>query len=229
MRLAFLPLLLLAATACSRSHAPSQAANGPKNPDAAIAQSVPPGGAPAPAASLAGAMPVAVDAATGQPDTPPDKSDKRWQDVDPNTLGGRDENELAKFQAEQRKRDAELMAQDANEANSRVARGAPRDEGADERYADSREDRYFDPRDDRREADDRYADDRYADRRGDDRRYDPRDDERDVGDYGDDGYGDLPPDEGAWDESDYDEPPYDEDDYPPPDEDYDPRYERPYR
>ena len=85
MRLVVLPLLLLAATACSRPHAPAQSASGkPPGPDATIAQQVPAGGAPA---SIPGAAPVAVDAATGKPEAPPDKSDTRWQDVDPNTLG----------------------------------------------------------------------------------------------------------------------------------------------
>jgi hypothetical protein len=166
-------------------------------------------------ASIA-AAPVAVDAATGKPEAPPDKSDTRWQDVDPNTLGGRDENELAKFQAEQRKRDAELMAQDAKEANSRVADAAARD--------------------DRRDGDERYADERYADPREDERRYDPREDERydprdDRRDYEDSAYGYDPEDEAPWeDEGAYDEPPpYEDEDYPPPDEDYDPRYDPGYR
>jgi len=223
MRLALLSLLLLAAAACSRSHAPAQSAGAkPPGPDATIAQTVPAGTGPA---SIA-AAPVAVDAATGKPELPPDKSDTRWQDVDPNTLGGRDEGEMAKFLAEQRKRDAELMAKDADEANSRVAEGAPRED---------RNERQADPRDPRRYADERYADERYADPREDERRYDPRDDRRD---YQDGAYGYDPEDAAPWDEGGYDEPPpYEDEDYPPPDEDYDPRYdpdydpayERPYR
>jgi hypothetical protein len=186
-----------------------------------MALTVPAGTGPAPPASLAGA-PVAVDAATGKPELPPDKSDPRWQDVDPNTLGGRDENALAKFQAEQRKRDAELMAQDAREANSRVAGGEGRDDRRD------RDEPY---------ADERYADERYADPREEERRYDPREDERrydpreDERDYGDAAYGYDPADEAPWeDEGAYDEPPpYEDEDYPPPDEDYDPRYDPGYR
>ena len=212
MRHACLPLLLLAATACSRSHAPSPAAGAPPpGTDASIAQTVPAGIGPAPAASLAGAAPVAVDA-TGK--TEPEvaasapKSDPRWQDVDPNTLGGRDEDELAKFQAEQRRRDAELMKRDAEEANARVGDG--RDQAQD-RYAGDAS------------SDERYDEGRY-DPRDDASRYDPRDDERD---YDNGPYGGMPED-APYDEGDYgDEPPYD-DEYPPPDEDYDPRYDPDY-
>lgn len=219
MRPLVLPLLLLAATACSRSHAPAPGASAkPAGPS--IADVVPAGGAPAPAASLATAAPVAVDA-TGKTEpeaaVAADKADPRWQDVDPNTLGGRDEGEMAKFLAEQRRRDAELMARDAEEAKARVAGGREDASQADER----------DPGDEQR---DRYAGDgRYEgerdDSRYDDRGYDPRDDMRD---YEQGPYGGLPPEDAPYDDGEYDEqPPYDED-YPPPDEDDDPRYDPGY-
>jgi hypothetical protein len=250
MRPLLLCSLLLALAACSRSHAPPSASSPGAKP-ADIAQAVPAGTgpAPAPAASIDAAAPVAVDAATGKPEPPPDKSDPRWKDVDPNTLGGRSEEEMAKFLAEQRKRDAELMARDAAEAKSRVAAGPLPAEGderradarddrryvderyADERYADERyaEDRYAEDR----YAEDRYAEDRYADPR-EDGRYDPREDERydprdEPRDYEDSAYGVDPQDEAPWDEGAYDEPPpYEDEDYPPPDEDYDPRYDPGY-
>ena len=201
MRALSIPLLLLAVAACSRSHAPAPASGSalPPPPDAAIAQSVPAGGAPAPNGSVAAAA-SGGDAAAAKVEealAPPDKSDARWHDVDPNTLGGRNEAQLAQFLAEQRKRDAELMQHDAAEAKERVASGGEQDRG------DGREDP-------RAYADERYADERYADPREDrdDRYFDER--ER------------LPPNPR------YGEPPYDEgedEDYPPPDEDYDPRYD----
>ena len=227
MRPLLLCSLLFALAACSRSHAPASTSSPGAKP-ADVAQAVPAGTgpAPAPAASIDVAAPVAVDAATGKPEPPPDKSDPRWKDVDPNTLGGRSEEEMAKFLAEQRKRDAELMARDAAEAKSRVAAGPLPAEG-DERRADARDDRrYVDERyADERYADPRYAEDRYADPR-EDGRYDPRDEPRD---YEDSAYGVDPEDEAPWDEGAYDEPlPYEDEDYPPPDEDYDPRYDPGY-
>jgi CTD kinase subunit alpha len=120
------------------------------------------------------------------------------------------------------------MAQDAREANSRVAEGAGREDrrSGDERYA---QEPYADPREDEGRYDPR--DDRRYDPR-DDRRYDPRDDRRE---YEDSAYGydyepeDQPPwdDEGAYDEP----PPYEDEDqdYSPPDDDYDPRYDPGYR
>jgi hypothetical protein len=222
MRTAILPLVLLAVTACSRSHAPTPATSAlASSPDSEIAASVPAGGAPAPTGTLVGtpAEGASTAAAIAASEAPPDKSDAHWADVDPNTLGGRDEKAMAAFQAEQRKRDAEMMQRDAAEANART--GSGRDE-----------DRYADSGDARDERDERYPQARDEDPRDprDDPRYDPREDPRydprdDEGPY----YGDMPQDP-AYDDGPYAEPPGDdEDEYPPPDDDEDPRYEPPYR
>ena len=220
MRPLILPLVLLAAAACSRSHAPATGASAkPAGPDDSIAQMVPAGGAPAPAASVATPAPVAVDA-TGKTEpeaaVAADKADPRWQDVDPNTLGGRDESEMAKFLAEQRRRDAELMARDAAEAKSRVGDGREDGRAVDDDARGDESDRYA--------GEDRYGDAR-DDGRDDERGYDPRDDARD---YEQGPYGGMPSEDAPYDEGEYDELPPDDGDYPAEDDDYDPRYDPGY-
>jgi hypothetical protein len=238
MRLPLLTLVLLA-SACSREPAPRQAASSalPPSPDASIAQSVPAGGAPAPSTSVspAGAastadVPAAALAAPRQ--------DPRWRDVDPAELAagaapavGKDPA-LESFQEEQRRRDAELMAQDAGEAERHAARGGDdfrRDGGrvGQDRYDDS--ERVAGETRDWRDSE-RYR--RYAERReryrGEQGRYpDPRRDDRHADDERYSGEAEYPPEE----MDPYAQPePWDEiPEGPEPDEDYDPRYEDPYR
>jgi hypothetical protein len=219
MRLAVLSLVVLAA-ACSREPAPRHAATSalPPSPDSGIAQSVPAGGMPAPVSSVAA---VQVGPATAGPAAAlsAPRSDPRWRDADVGEVAGEAAKDpaLAKFQEEQGRRDAELMARDAEEAQRQLGRGA-----ADESERIAGEDR------DWRDSE-RYR--RYAERRA---RYrgereagyrDPRDD----GYAGDDRYsgqGEYPPEE----MDQYAQPePWDEiPEGPQPDEDYDPRYEDPY-
>ena len=236
-RLPLLSLIVLAA-ACSRAPAPSHATSSalPPPPDSSIAQAVPAGAAPA--------QPAGAPARAAPPDSPKaalsaPRNDPRWRDIDPSELAGRGvspmphaaarDPALAKFQQEQERRDAQLMAQDARDAELQGGRG-------DDRYA--RDD--ADPRDIRDERiaasegrdwrdSERYR--RYAERRARERGengdgyYDPR---RDDPRYRDDRYAsedDYPPEEMASDEPPQ---PWDEDAGPPPDEDYDPRYDDPY-
>jgi len=213
MRLSLLSLVLLAA-ACSREPAPSQAKATsalPPGPDASIAQAVPAGGVPAPGVQPAGQSDPGIPAAA----LAAPRNDPRWRDVNPSELpeapaevvAGKEKNpELSQFEDEQRRRDAELMAQDAEEAQRNAGRVDER-EPRDERYARDERERMAGDGGDWRDSD-RYR--RYAEQR---ERYRGQD-SRDAGDN------DYPPDE----LDPYAQPePWDEiPEGPEQDEDYDP-------
>jgi hypothetical protein len=171
MRQWFLPLLILSVAACSQEGTPRAASSAaPPPPSAPAAQSSPAAaaaagvmGVPAAKPVLGATTPVPVDVAATALKAP--RNDPRWRDVDPAELAKDDapakDTALDSFQQEQKRRDAELMAKDAEEAeryrDGRADDGAPRD---DDRYA---------------QRDDPYArgEDRYA-REGDRYRDDPR-------------------------------------------------------
>ena len=224
MRQGYLPFLLLALAACSRAPAPAPVAPAtgsalPPPPDALVAQAEAPG---------AGAPKVAVTAPKPRPASAPGQAlaaprqDLRGRDADPAELApaAEDDSELAKFHEEQRRRDAELLAQDAEDAQQRPRGGAeeryPRDDryGGDERIAGEERD-WRDSERYRRYAERR---ERYRGENGRDGYYDPR---RDEGYYRDERGYEYPPDEldpyaepEAWDEEPVG-----------PEEDYDPRYD----
>ena len=233
MRTRLLPIFILAALAagCERPHAPASVGSAlPPPPDTSVAQAVPAGGSPlaapasvavaapakVPASAVAAAAPGAA-AAPSKTSTPAaaaqaPRNDPRWRDVDPAELAS--DPSIAAFEAEQRKRDAELMARDAAEATARAAGG---DDGRDDR------------------DDPRFDDPRYAPEVLDPFARGPYDDERGRAPYRDGPYGDAPPpydeDDGYYDPR-MDEAPYDPrlDDYDPRlDDGYDPRYEDDYR
>jgi len=230
--LLLIPLLFAVTAGCSRSPTPATFGGAPTPPGAA--KSAAANDMPAPAATTKAVAPQdAPAAALAAP-----RQDPRWRELAPEELEvsaepeTKQHPELAEFEAEQRRRDAELMAQDAEEAErqrdggERIARDGYRD-ARDPRYT-GREGRYRDPRD-RRYEDDRYAGEgRYAD----ESRYgrDPYDRGGDYGDNGDyEGYPQPPPVD-YYDP--YEEPrPWDEgeEQEPEPGEYYDPRYDEPYR
>lgn len=215
MRASLLFLLLLATAACNRSPAPGKSASValPPPTNASVAQAVAAGGTPQPAAEavLSAAGPAAATLRPAPGAKPADSfgkrapggADPRWRNIDPNLLPTTPDPALAEFQAEQKRRDAELMQHDAEEAETVRDDRARRDDRVvrdDPRYRE-------DPREDARYDDGRYDDGRFDDGRYDDGRYDP------------------PPPYGG-DERDFEEPPPyfegDEDFDPGLDEGYDP-------
>ncbi len=217
MRALLLPVLLLAAAgaACDRPRAPSPRQAGsalpsPSGSDAAQSASVASVAASAPAD-----VPVtALDAGKPAAAAKAPRSDPRWRDVDPNELAVARDPALAAFEEAQRKRDAELMARDAAEADARPREYAP--EYEDRAYAEAPAERY--PPEDREPRSPYEDEDPYA-RQG-----------RGPSPYEDGPYGGrpLPPEAGPWDEP----APYEDemDPYDPGYEDeYDPRLEDDYR
>jgi hypothetical protein len=241
MRHWYLPLVLLSVAACSReSMAPRTFGTAPPPPpNTAVAQSAP---AAAKAAAVTGLpLPPPAGSAAVQPGPLPaatlsaPRKDPRWRDVDPAELAEAGQAAKAKdpalerFQDEQQRRDAQLMAQDAEEAAHQGHRGDERDGDqyrGNDRYARG-DDRYAS--EDRYAGDERYGDYRYAD--GDPRyaarrasrereRAQAYGDDRDA--RGDDRYyaqdpypNEYPPEAEGYDDGGYEQG-------PPPDEDYDP-------
>lgn len=182
MRQWCLPVLAFALAACGRETAPHPSATSalPPPPGMAVAQAAPPLSVAPPAQAIT-EVAAAPAAALSAP-----RNDPRWRDVDPAELEteAKIDPALANFQEEQKKRDAELLAQDSQAAQQHReddARGDryAREEDRYERYAgeDERYDGYA-------REDERYA--REGDRYAGNERY--RDDSR----YGDSRYGDDP-------------------------------------